>query len=133
MDELLFTNTFDMIISELLTEGNYDVATQGVFIELPENVMFITRTELRDMRDNKKLSRSTRDKVRAVLDILEEQAKEEAISGYARMFLGGHSYRSNRELGYNDRSRRRDRMLPIVEVEEYGRRGRSRDSMGRFK
>ena len=64
---------------------------------------------------------------------LEEQAKEEAISGYARMFLGGHSYRSNRELGYNDRSRRGDRMLPIVEVEEYGRRGRSRDSMGRFK
>ena len=77
MDELLFTNTFDMIISELLTEGNYDVAMQGVFIELPENVMFITRTELRDMRDNKKLSRSTRDKVRAVLDALEEQAKEE--------------------------------------------------------
>ena len=77
MDELLFTNTFDMIISELLTEGNYDVATTGVFIKLPENVMFITRTELRDMRDNKKLSRSTRDKVRAVLDALEEQAKEE--------------------------------------------------------
>ena len=76
MDELLFTNTFDMIISELLTEGNYDVATQGVFIELPENVMFITRTELQDMRDNKKLSRSTRDKVRAVLDELEEQTKE---------------------------------------------------------
>lgn len=77
MDELLFTNTFDMIISELLTDGNYDVATTGVFIKLPENVMFITRTELRDMRDNKKLSRSTRDKVRAVLDALEEQAKEE--------------------------------------------------------
>ena len=57
----------------------------------------------------------------------------ESLSSYARMFLGGRSYRSNRELGYNDRSRRRDRMLPIVEVEEYGRRGRSRDSMGRFK
>lgn len=77
MDELLFTNTFDMIISELLTEGNYDVATQGVFIELPENVMFITRTELRDMRDNKKLSRSTRDKVRAVLDEIEDYRKEQ--------------------------------------------------------
>ena len=77
MDELLFTNTFDMIISELQTEGNYDVTTQGVFIELSENVMFITRTELRDMRDSKKLSRSTRDKVRAVLDELEEQIKEE--------------------------------------------------------
>lgn len=77
MDELQITNTFDMIISELLTEGNYDVATQGVFIELPENVMFVTRTELQNMRDNKQLSRSTRDKVRAVLDELEEQAKEE--------------------------------------------------------
>lgn len=77
MDELLFTNTLDMIISELLTEGNYDVATQGVFIELPENVMFITRTELRDMRDNKKLSRSTRDKVRAVLDEIEDYRKEQ--------------------------------------------------------
>lgn len=77
MDELLFTNTFDMIISELLTEGNYDVATQGVFIELPENVMFITRTELRDMRDNKQLSRSTRDKVRAVLDEIDDYNKEQ--------------------------------------------------------
>lgn len=77
MDELQLTNTFDMIISELLTEGNYDVATQGVFIELPENVMFITRTELRNMRDNKQLSRGTRDKVRAVLDALEEQTEEE--------------------------------------------------------
>lgn len=77
MDELQLTNTFDMIISELLTEGNYDAATQGVFIELPENVMFITSAELRDMRDNKQLSRSTRDKVRAVLDELEEQTKEE--------------------------------------------------------
>lgn len=77
MDDLQLTNTFDMIISELLTEGNYDVATQGVFIELPENVMFVTRAELQNMRDNKQLSRSTRDKVRAVLDALEEQAKEE--------------------------------------------------------
>lgn len=77
MDELQLTNTFDMIISELLTEGNYDVATQRVFIELPENVMFVTRAELQNMRDNKKLSRSTRDKVRTVLDTLEEQAKEE--------------------------------------------------------
>ena len=77
MDELQLTNTFDMIISELLTEGNYDVATQGVFIELPENVMFVTRAELQNMRDNKQLSRTTRDKLRAVLDALEEQAKEE--------------------------------------------------------
>lgn len=77
MDELLFTNTFDMIISELLTEGNYDVATQGVFIELPENVMFITRTELQNMRDNKQLSRSTRDKVRAVIDEIDDYNKEQ--------------------------------------------------------
>ncbi|MGN0872704.1 MAG: hypothetical protein ACI4UV_16085 [Victivallales bacterium] len=63
---------------------------------------------------------------------LEEQAREEAISDYARMFLGGHSYRSRR-LGHEDRERREDRMLPIVEVEKYGRRSRSRDSMGRFK
>ena len=77
MDELQLTNTLDMIISELLTEGNYDVATQGVFIELPENVIFVTRAELQNMRDNKQLSRCTRDKVRAVLDALEEQAKEE--------------------------------------------------------
>ena len=76
MDELLFTNTFDMIISELLTAGNYDVATQGVFIELPENVMFITRTELRNMRDNKQLSRVTRDKVRAVIDEIDDYNKE---------------------------------------------------------
>ena len=75
MDELQLTNTFDMIISELLTEGNYDVATQGVFIELPENVMFVTCAELQNMRDNKQLSRSTRDKVRAVLDNIDDYNK----------------------------------------------------------
>lgn len=77
MDDLQLTNTFDMIISELLTEGNYDVATQGVFIELPENVMFVTRAELQSMRNNKQLSRSTRDKVRAVLDDIDDHNKEE--------------------------------------------------------
>ena len=77
MDELQLTNTLDMIISELLTEGNYDVATQGVFIELPENVMFVTRAELQNMRDNKQLSRSTRDKVRAVIDEIDDYNKEE--------------------------------------------------------
>lgn len=77
MDELQLTNTFDMIISELLTEGNYDVATQGVFIELPENVMFVTRAELQNIRDNKQLSRSTRDKVRAVIDEIDDYNKEQ--------------------------------------------------------
>lgn len=77
MDELQLTNTFDMIISELLTEGNYDVATQGVFIELPENVMLVTRAELQNMRDNKQLSRVTRDKVRAVLDDIDDFNKEQ--------------------------------------------------------
>lgn len=62
---------------------------------------------------------------------LEEQAKEEAISGYARMFLDGHSYRSRR-LGDNDREWRGERRLPIIEIEEFGRRGRRRNSMGRF-
>lgn len=62
---------------------------------------------------------------------LEEQAKEEAISGYARMFLERHSYRSRR-IGYDERERRGERRLPVIEIEEFGRRGRRRDSMGRF-
>ena len=63
---------------------------------------------------------------------LEEQAKQEAISGYARMFLGGHSYRS-RSIDFEDREKRKANMLPVIEIEEYGRRGRSRDAMGRYK
>ena len=63
---------------------------------------------------------------------LEEQAKQEAISGYARMFLGGHSYHS-RSIDFEDREKRKANMLPVIEIEEYGRRGRSRDAMGRYK
>ena len=63
---------------------------------------------------------------------LEEQAKQEAISGYARMFLGGHSYRS-RSIDFEDREKRKANMLPVIEIEEYDRRGRSRDAMGRYK
>ena len=57
---------------------------------------------------------------------VEERAKEEAISGYSRMFSERHSYRSRIES-------RSERMLPVVEVDEFGRRGRMRDSMGRYR
>lgn len=57
---------------------------------------------------------------------VEERAKEEAISGYSRMFSERHSYRSRIDS-------RSERMLPVVEVDEFGRRGRMRDSMGRYR
>lgn len=78
---------------------------------------------------------------------LEEQAKEEAIGKYVEMFQrysGDHHYRMRSRLmqddeGYPVRRVRLDDMernrhhLPTVEVDEYNFRGRSRDSMGRFK
>lgn len=78
---------------------------------------------------------------------LEEQAKEEAIGKYVEMFSrygGDHSYRMRSRLmqddeGYPVRRVRLDDMersrhrLPMVEVDEFNFRGRSRDSMGRFK
>ena len=77
---------------------------------------------------------------------LEEQAKEEAIGKYVEMFekySNQHQYRMRSRLmqdddGYPMRRVRVDDMersgrLPTVEVDEYNFRGRSRDSMGRFK
>lgn len=77
---------------------------------------------------------------------LEEQAKEEAIGKYMEMFSHreryGHSafrtklihddgeYYPVRRVRLDDRDRFR---LPMVDVDEYSFRNRSRDSMGRFK
>ena len=81
---------------------------------------------------------------------VEYQAKVDAISTYARMFgesgddVRNRAYRSYssspaRRYDYEDRERfhsgereGRRSELPRVEIGEFGRRGRSRDSMGRF-
>ena len=78
---------------------------------------------------------------------LEIQAKEEAISKYMEMFSHreryGHSsfrmhlmreddYEPIRRVRLEDMERRHEQ-LPLIEVDEFSYRNRSRDSMGRFK
>ena len=77
MDDFQLRSTFNIIIDEMLTEGNYEVMANGVIVNFAASSMFVTRTELTVMRKIALLPRTTRDKVRAVLDALEEQAKEE--------------------------------------------------------
>lgn len=73
----------------------------------------------------------------ALPEELEIQAKHEAIEGYARMFVGERAFRERDSIGYDGLERKGERggewRLPTVEVDEFGRRGRHRDSMGRFK
>ena len=77
MDDFQLKITFNIIIDEMMTEGNYEVMANGVIVNFAAISMFVTRTELTVMRKIALLPRTTRDKVRAVLDALEEQAKEE--------------------------------------------------------
>ena len=77
MDDFQLRSTFNIIIDEMLTEGNYEVMANGVIVNFAASSMFVTRTELTVMRKIALLPRTTRDKVRAVLDALEEQAKDE--------------------------------------------------------
>lgn len=77
MDDFQLKITFNIIIDEMMTEGNYEVMANGVIVNFAASSMFVTRTELTAMRKIALLPRTTRDKVRAVLDELEEQAKEE--------------------------------------------------------
>jgi hypothetical protein len=75
---------------------------------------------------------------------LEEQAKEEAIGKYVEMFQRyGHRIRAMRsEPAYRiraddmedwDKKGTRRHELPLVSIDDFSYRGRSRDSMGRFK
>ena len=77
MDDFQLKITFNIIIDEMMTEGNYEVMANGVIVNFAAISMFVTRTELTVMRKIALLPRTTRDKVRAVLDALEEQAKDE--------------------------------------------------------
>ena len=75
MDEL--RSTFNIIIDEMLTEGNYEVMANGVIVNFAASSMVVTRTELTVMSKMALLPRTTRDKVRAVLDEIDDYRKEQ--------------------------------------------------------
>ena len=75
MDDFQLRSTFNIIIDEMLTEGNYEVMANGVIVNFAASSMFVTRTELTFMRKIALLPRTTRDKVRAVLDKIDDYRK----------------------------------------------------------
>lgn len=77
MDDFQLKSTFNIIIDEMLTEGNYEVMANGVIVNFAASSMFVTRTELTVMRKIALLPRTTRDKVRAVLDEINDYRKEQ--------------------------------------------------------
>ena len=77
MDDFQLKITFNIIIDEMMTEGNYEVMDNGVIVNFAASSMFVTRTELTVMRKMALLPRTTRDKVRAVLDEIEDYRKEQ--------------------------------------------------------
>lgn len=77
MDDFQLKITFNIIIDEMMTEGNYEVMANGVIVNFAASSMFVTRTELTVMRKIALLPRTTRDKVRAVLDEIEDYRKEQ--------------------------------------------------------
>lgn len=76
MDELLFTNTFDMIISELLTEGNYEVAETGIWVQLASSQFYVTRTELAYTVKDEQMNRQIRERVHQVIDEIDKFKNE---------------------------------------------------------
>lgn len=77
MDDFQLKSTFNIIIDEMMTEGNYEVMANGVIVNFAASSMFVTRTELTVMRKMALLPRTTIDKVRAVLDEIEDYRKEQ--------------------------------------------------------
>ena len=77
MDNFQFISTFNILIDEMLEEGNYEVMANGVIVNFAASSMFVTRTELTVIRKIALLPRTTRDKVRAVLDEIEDYRKEQ--------------------------------------------------------
>lgn len=77
MDDFQLKTTFNIIIDEMMTEGNYEVMANGVIVNFAASSMFVTRTELTVMRKMALLPRTTREKVRAVLDEIEDYRKEQ--------------------------------------------------------
>lgn len=67
----------DNLMYEIFADGNYEVEKNGVFVDFSISCSFITRTELKNIRDCKELTRATRDRVRQVLDEIEDKNKEE--------------------------------------------------------
>lgn len=76
MEDLSFFYTFDIIASEMLEEGNYEVMSAGIYVNMEASGVFISQKQLEEMSECAHLTRDTKSKAKRVLVEIEQYAKE---------------------------------------------------------
>lgn len=80
MKNIMMQTTADVILTEILTEGNYEVTGNGIWVQLATSQFFLARTELLYTCKENKLNRQVEERV---LDVVAEIDNYEQEGGLA--------------------------------------------------
>lgn len=66
-------STIEVILEELLEEGNYEAMNDGIYINIGTSSMFVRKNDLEDLADEKELSKTTRNKIGEALEAVNKE------------------------------------------------------------
>lgn len=66
----------EVIMTEILTEGNYEVAETGIWVQLASTQFYLTRTELAYTVKDEQMNRQIRERVHQVINEIDEFKKK---------------------------------------------------------
>ena len=74
--KIMMQTTAEVIMTEILTEGNYEVAETGIWVQLASTQFFLARTELLYTCKENKLNRQVEERVLDVVAEIDNYEKE---------------------------------------------------------
>lgn len=73
---------YETMINAMLEMGNYEATPNGIFVMIGESEIFVTKTEIRLISNDKRLIRCTRDNAERVLKEIQNMNGDE--QGYEK-------------------------------------------------
>lgn len=74
--KIMMQTMVEVIMTEILTEGNYEVAETGIWVQLASTQFYLTRTELAYTVKDEQMNRQIRERVHQVIDEIDEFKKK---------------------------------------------------------
>lgn len=74
--KIMMQTMVEVIMTEILTEGNYEVAETGIWVQLASTQFYLTRTELAYTVKDEQMNRQIRERVHQVINEIDEFKKK---------------------------------------------------------
>lgn len=76
MRKIMMQTMVEVVMSEILTEGNYEVSETGIWVQLASSQFYVTRTELAYTVKDEQMNRQIRERVHQVIDEIDKFKNE---------------------------------------------------------